>query len=66
MIHLRPFSLPFVLGPLVREPLATLQLWHRRAKARHELSRLDEAQFRDTGLDMATVHREAAKPFWQA
>jgi uncharacterized protein YjiS (DUF1127 family) len=66
MTRIRIADWPLVLRPLSVDPLATLRLWHRRMKLRHELSRLDDAQMRDTGLDPAHVQREADKPFWQA
>jgi uncharacterized protein YjiS (DUF1127 family) len=66
MIRLRYAHLTIVLRPLAANPLATAHVWHRRLQLRHELSRLDDSQMRDTGLDPAVVRREAEKPFWRA
>ena len=40
-------------------------LWLQRMFWRAELRTLDLAQMRDCGLDPASVHREATKPFWR-
>lgn len=42
-----------------------LRLWHRRARERRELLRLDSRLCRDIGLTVDEVRREAAKPFWR-
>jgi len=53
------------IGTLVRKAWAMPITWHRRAKRRRELSELDAAQLRDTGLDPALIRHECAKPFWR-
>mgnify|MGYP000895639560 CR=1 FL=1 len=50
----------------VRSLLILPLVWHRRAKARHELAQLTAEQLADVGLHPKTVERIAAKPFWQA
>jgi uncharacterized protein YjiS (DUF1127 family) len=49
------------IGTLLRLP----RLWLQRLDGRNELASLDAEQMRDCGLDLETVRREAAKPFWR-
>ena len=45
--------------------LALIQTWDFRRRSRHSLARLAPHQLRDIGLDPASAHAEAAKPFWR-
>jgi uncharacterized protein YjiS (DUF1127 family) len=44
----------------------TLILWHRRARQRRQLQRLDDHMLRDIGIDRIAAWRESEKPFWKA
>ena len=48
-------------GAILR-PLKALRTWHRRARARRFLSRLDDHMLADIGLNRTDVN----KRFWQA
>ncbi|HEX6981049.1 MAG TPA: DUF1127 domain-containing protein [Alphaproteobacteria bacterium] len=39
--------------------------WQERARARHELGRIDDRVLRDIGLTRLDIARETAKPFWR-
>ena len=43
-----------------------LRTWVRRARQRHELADLSDAQLRDVGLNRYMVKHEIEKPFWMA
>lgn len=43
----------------------TLASWHRRARTRAELARLDARGCADIGISLDQAHIEAAKPFWR-
>jgi uncharacterized protein YjiS (DUF1127 family) len=45
--------------------VALLRTWIKRARERHELTELNDAQLRDVGLSRHMVKREIEKPFWQ-
>ena len=45
----------------IRRPLKTLRTWHRRARARRQLSTLNDRMLADIGLSRV----EATKRFWQ-
>lgn len=45
---------------------ALLTLWHRRARQRLELTKLDDHLLDDIGLTREEVEAEARKPFWRA
>jgi uncharacterized protein YjiS (DUF1127 family) len=42
-----------------------VSLWHERARQRRHLARLDDRALRDIGVDRASAHFEASKPFWR-
>jgi uncharacterized protein YjiS (DUF1127 family) len=44
---------------------ATLHEWHRRARERAELARLDDHELLDIGLSRADAEFLANKPFWK-
>jgi len=44
----------------------TLSRWHHRARTRHELLDLDDAQLADIGVSRQQAAAEARKPFWRA
>ena len=46
--------------------IALLRAWFRRARERHDLSDLSDAQLRDVGLNRQTIQRELDKPFWMS
>ena len=50
----------------IRKMLATLRIWHRRARTRRQLLTLDDRMLADIGVDRIDASREAAKPFWKA
>lgn len=54
------------LATILRQGLATLALWRRRARSRRELRELDEHLLRDIGVSRGVAEHEAAKPFWRA
>lgn len=41
-------------------------MWHDRARQRRHLAALDDRSLRDIGIDRASAHFEASKPFWRA
>jgi len=43
-----------------------LRTWIKRARQRHELADLSDAQLRDVGLNRYMVQHEIEKPFWMA
>lgn len=45
--------------------IVLLRSWIRRARQRHELAHLSDAQLCDVGLSRHMVNREIEKPFWQ-
>ena len=54
------------LRDAIRKALATLRIWHWRARTRRQLLALDDRMLSDIGLSRVEAAREAAKPFWQA
>jgi uncharacterized protein YjiS (DUF1127 family) len=44
--------------------LAALFAWLERARSRRQLAELDDRMLADIGLDRATAHEEAERPFW--
>ena len=46
--------------------IATLRLWHGRARQRWQLAELPPERLRDIGVSPAEARLEAAKPFWRA
>jgi uncharacterized protein YjiS (DUF1127 family) len=46
--------------------IVLLRTWIKRARQRHELADLNDAQLRDVGLNRNTIQREIEKPFWMA
>jgi len=61
---------PSRLWPVVGDWLVRagrrLLLWHRRARARRELRRLDARLLDDIGMTPAKAEAEWRKPFWRA
>lgn len=45
--------------------LATLLLWHQRARTRHQLAQLDERLLADAGITTGERAAELARPFWR-
>jgi uncharacterized protein YjiS (DUF1127 family) len=43
-----------------------LRTWVKRARQRHELADLSDAQLRDVGLNRYMIKHEIEKPFWMA
>ena len=43
----------------------TMMDWQERARARRDLSMIDDRLLRDIGLTRFDVARETAKPFWR-
>ena len=39
--------------------------WHERTRQRRQLASLDDRALRDIGIDRASAHFEASKPFWR-
>ena len=50
------------LNGAIRRALMIVPTWHSRARARRDLSRLDDRLLADIGLSRAELN----KPFWQA
>src|SRR5690348_2557365 len=48
-----------------RHLITKLLIWWQRARQRHELAQLSEAQLRDIGVTRGMARYEADKPFWQ-
>jgi uncharacterized protein YjiS (DUF1127 family) len=44
---------------------ATLQLWHRQARERQELTLLSDRELRDMRVSSAEVWSEIRQPFWR-
>jgi uncharacterized protein YjiS (DUF1127 family) len=44
---------------------ATLLYWHRNARTRAQLARLDARQLSDNGISEAQRQAELDKPFWR-
>lgn len=42
-----------------------VRTWSLRAQERRALGELDDRMLRDIGVDRASAHYEATKPFWQ-
>jgi len=60
------FNQPQITVARAGSSLLTLVLtWNFRHRSRHSLARLTSHQLRDIGLDPASAHAEAAKPFWR-
>ncbi len=68
--HTERPALPFRREARRRAPLqsalALLWDWHRRARERAQLARLDDRALKDIGLNRADVAQEYGKPFWRA
>jgi uncharacterized protein YjiS (DUF1127 family) len=49
-----------------RNALATLHLWHERARNRRALAQFSERDLHDIGLSWSSISEEVNKPFWRA
>jgi uncharacterized protein YjiS (DUF1127 family) len=49
---------------LLGRALDQIFLWQERAASRRALGALDDRMLHDVGIDRATAHREAGRPFW--
>jgi uncharacterized protein YjiS (DUF1127 family) len=52
-------------GDAFRRLWATLKGWHRRARERDQLARMDERELHDLGLSRSAIYAELQKPFWR-
>jgi uncharacterized protein YjiS (DUF1127 family) len=50
---------------LAKHLVATLKIWHARARQRRRLAMLDDQLLKDIGLTRCDAEMEAAKPFWR-
>ncbi len=64
--HRLPALQPGGLIDALRAAVALVRLWHRRARERQQLARLDHRMLRDIGVARAEAARECDKPFWRA
>jgi uncharacterized protein YjiS (DUF1127 family) len=53
-------------GSIAARLVDRLLEWMERARARHALAELTDAELKDIGLSRTDVANEAAKPFWRA
>jgi uncharacterized protein YjiS (DUF1127 family) len=51
---------------LVRNIVATVQIWRARAHTRRELASLSDRELRDMATCWASIADEVSKPFWRA
>ena len=51
---------------LVRDVLALIAIWRRRAHERQMLMTMDDMMLRDIGITRCDAMNEAEKPFWRA
>jgi uncharacterized protein YjiS (DUF1127 family) len=51
---------------MVRNIVATVQIWRARAQARRELASRSDRELRDMGTCWASIADEVSKPFWRA
>jgi uncharacterized protein YjiS (DUF1127 family) len=51
---------------LLQVAVTLVRLWHRRARERADLARLDMRMLRDIGVTPSEAGRECDKPFWRA
>jgi uncharacterized protein YjiS (DUF1127 family) len=52
-------------GAWVARLLDQILLWSDRARSRRLLAAFDDRTLSDIGVDRATAHHEAMKPFWR-
>ena len=52
------------LNSLIKKFYATISLWHRNYKTRHQLSQLPSHLYNDVGLSKEQAEREVSRPFW--
>ncbi len=72
MAHLhnttRPHAAPDLSNSVIilaNRALASVSAWRFRARSRRQLSRMDDHQLRDIGLNRAIRDAEVGKPFWR-
>jgi uncharacterized protein YjiS (DUF1127 family) len=68
MVRLALLVPTFKLAPsaaLAKRLVATLTVWHHRARQRRHLAGLDDMLLKDIGLTRCDAEMEAAKPFWR-
>lgn len=51
---------------LVRNLVATVQVWRARARLRRNLAALGERELQDMGTCWSSIAHEIGKPFWRA
>jgi uncharacterized protein YjiS (DUF1127 family) len=51
---------------LVRNVLAVVRIWRRRAQVRRELAALSARELQDMGTCWSSIACEVSKPFWRA
>jgi len=53
-------------GSWLRLLLEMVFVWITLARSRRDLAALDQRALQDIGIDPATAHEEASKPFWRS